>query len=227
MPSTVNWWVEICGVGSSFKELNQNITIMKTIKLLYMAVLCVAIALFSCSGEDGEQGIQGEQGIPGEQGIQGPQGEQGVPGEQGEPGEPGEDGNANVRRFNISLEGYSGSSFQVPMPSEVTAEDIDNSALFVYLERSGAYFPVPGMGPGGIFYMRMSYVPELIGVNFLDVPNFNAYGVNEGYFDSLVLIVAEANVVGKSSQESVMSELKAAGVDTSDYNAVAEYFGLE
>ena len=194
-----------------------------------MAVLCVAIALVSCSGEDGEQGLQGDPGPAGEQGIQGPQGEQGVPGEQGEPGEPGEDGNANVRRFNISLEGYSGSTFNIPFPNEVTAEDIDNSAFFFYVVRNDLKYPVPGLGPGGIFYVRVyfSVVENGIYLEFEDIPNFDAQVVSEGYLQELILIVAEANVVGKSSQESVMSQLKAAGVDTSDYYAVAEYFGLE
>lgn len=203
---------------------------MKAIKLLYMAMLCMAMALVSCSGEDGEQGLQGDQGPAGEQGIQGPQGsqgDQGEQGEQGEPGEPGEDGNANVRRFNISLEGYSGSTFQVPMPTEVTQADIDNSALFFYLEKGDAYFPLPGtLGPSR--YGAVRYVFDFIYIDFFNPSlDFATTPVQEGYYANLIVIVAESNIVGKNNQESLMNELKAAGVDTSDYHAMAKYFGLE
>ena len=148
---------------------------------------------------------------------------------QGEDGINGEDGNANVRRFNISLEGYSGSTFKIPFPDEVTEEDLDNSALFFYVVRDDIKYPVSGMGPGAFFYVRVyySFVENGIYLQFESVPDFNAQNVSEGYFQELIFIVAEANVVGKSSHTSVMSELKAAGVDTSDYHAVAEYFGLE
>lgn len=206
---------------------------MKAIKLLYMAVLCMAMALVSCSGEDGEQGLQGDQGPAGEQGIQGPQGpqgsqgDQGEQGEQGEPGEPGEDGNANVRRFNISLEGYSGSSFQVPMPIEVTQADIDNGAFFFYIEESGVFYPLPGL-LGINTFGSVRYLSDLIIIDFKNpTVDFNATFVQEGSYGNLILIVAEANIVGKNNQESMMNELKAAGVDTSDYHAMAKYFGLE
>ncbi|MFN3138175.1 MAG: hypothetical protein ACE37L_10850 [Allomuricauda sp.] len=47
---------------------------MKSLKLVCMAMLCMAVSLVSCSGEDGETGPQGPQGPQGEQGIQGQQG---------------------------------------------------------------------------------------------------------------------------------------------------------
>nr|WP_321415142.1 hypothetical protein [uncultured Allomuricauda sp.] len=200
---------------------------MKAIKLLYMAMLCMAMALVSCSGEDGEQGLQGDQGPAGEQGIQGPQGSQGDQGEQGEPGEPGEDGNANVRRFNISLEGYSGSTFQVPMPTEVTQADIDNNALFFYIENFEVFYPLPGL-LGFTTFGSVRYLSDLIIIDFKDPTlDFGSLFVQEGSYENLILFVVESNIVGKNNQESLMNELKAAGVDTSDYHAMAKYFGLE
>ncbi|MBW8243118.1 hypothetical protein K1F50_09930 [Muricauda oceani] len=216
-----------------------------------MALLCMAMILVSCSGEDGEQGLQGEQGNS-IKGDPGPPGEDGIScwdlngngaGDteedvnndgnfdaldcQGKDGINGEDGNANVRRFNISLEGYSGSTFNIPFPNEVTAEDIENSVFFFYILKDGGRYLVPGMGPGGNFYVR-AYYSNSIFLQFQQVPEFNAYVMPEGFLgDELIVIVAETNLVGKNNQESLMSELKAAGVDTSDYHAVAEYFGLE
>lgn len=55
---------------------------MKTLKNLLKsaAVILLTITMISCSGDDGEQGLQGP---PGEQGEQGPTGDQGPQGETG------------------------------------------------------------------------------------------------------------------------------------------------
>ncbi|GAB4513875.1 MAG: hypothetical protein Tsb004_21420 [Allomuricauda sp.] len=62
--------------------LIKKLTIMKSLKLIGLAVLCVAVSLVSCSGEDGEQGIQGKPGEPGADstvpGPQGPAGDDGI-----------------------------------------------------------------------------------------------------------------------------------------------------
>ncbi|NDV14517.1 hypothetical protein GO009_00640 [Muricauda sp. TY007] len=72
---------------------------MKSIRLFSMAMLCMAMVLVSCSGEDGEQGLQGKEG------PQGPQGEQG---DQGEQGEPGKDNPAKDFYFQNGYKGYEG-----------------------------------------------------------------------------------------------------------------------
>ncbi|WP_293297673.1 hypothetical protein [Allomuricauda sp.] len=71
---------------------------MKTVKLVSSAMLSMAIALVSCSGEDGEKGLQGDQGIQGPQGDQGPQ------------GEPGADSPTVDFYFQNGFKGYEGTS---------------------------------------------------------------------------------------------------------------------
>lgn len=205
---------------------------MKAIKLLYMAVLCFAMAIVSCSGEDGEQGLQGDQGPAGEQGIQGPkgeQGEQGIPGEQGEQGEqgelgePGEDGNANVTSFSIDVSGIGGDTFIIDLPEGIDTNPSQNALLFYLKNNQGAYVPIPGGIPfPKAGHCAISITATQVLITFFD--NDASYGFAAGYWQELIIIATE---VTNSGKQGYFKDLKNAGVDTSDYHAVAKYFGLE
>ena len=60
-------------------------------------IFVMAIALVSCTGDQGPVGPQGAQGVQGIQGIQGVQGEQGVQGDQGDQGNQGDQGEQGIQ----------------------------------------------------------------------------------------------------------------------------------
>ncbi len=65
---------------------------MKKMQLTGVALLCLAITMVSCSGDDGERGPVGPAGPQGEQGVQGPAGPAGADGANGVDGQDGVDG---------------------------------------------------------------------------------------------------------------------------------------
>ncbi|APQ16692.1 collagen-like protein [Maribacter hydrothermalis] len=206
-------------------------------------------------GPQGEQGIQGDQGPAGEDGedgegigIPGPQGEQGPAGENGTDGtngmdgtngtdgtngEDGEDGNANVATYTYDLSSESGSTIVVTAPV-LTQEVIDNDLILGYLlKRRHHYTPIPA--PIYAFGLNdNSDIAVEINLNrywmyFYEVGTENFKSVSAGQLDELKLVVIESNSTtsGKSSKENMVSRLKSAGVDTNDYYAVMDYFGLD
>ncbi|OBR39394.1 hypothetical protein A9200_17465 [Maribacter hydrothermalis] len=206
-------------------------------------------------GPQGEQGIQGDQGPAGEDGedgegigIPGPQGEQGPAGENGTDGtngmdgtngtdgtngEDGEDGNANVATYTYDLSSESGSTIVVTAPV-LTQEVIDNDLILGYLLKGGTtYTPIPA--PIYAFGLNdNSDIAVEINLNrywmyFYEVGTENFKSVSAGQLDELKLVVIESNSTtsGKSSKENMVSRLKSAGVDTNDYYAVMDYFGLD
>ena len=191
---------------------------MKALKLFSMAMLAMAITLVSCSGEDGETGPTGKQGEQGEQGAQGPQGEQ---------GEQGEAGNANVQRYDILVTDFTGSTLPFTIPTE---GDLSEYIFLFYLKNdANVFYSVPGPLNANARYTRLFYDEENGEgeVNFYSTSTDAEAIVAAGTFTVFRIIAIETMVGSKNSQESIMSELKSAGVDTSDYNQVAEYFGLE
>lgn len=88
---------------------------MKTIKLCGTAIFALAVLLVSCSGEDGEKGLQGEQGIQGEQGEQGVEGEQGL---------PGADSPTVDFYFQDGFKGYEGTQDVIITPNESINENL-------------------------------------------------------------------------------------------------------
>ena len=199
---------------------------MKTVKLFSVAILCcVAMNMVSCSGEDGErgpQGPQGEQGPPGANGLDGQDGDNGV------------DGNANVQAVSVNVDAWNGGKFfEFEMP--VAAEERANYAFLFYLEyiydsQFLARHSVPGSSYDGDFVVDVSYALTgeeegiLLFKDFQGVP----YAVAPGTYLNLIIIAVEISALeGKNGSTDVLAELKAAGVDTNDYDAVAAYFGLE
>lgn len=184
--------------------------IMKALKLFSMAMLAMAITLVSCSGEDGEQGIQGKQG---EQGEQGPQGEQ---------------GNANVQAFSFDISDEADYT-QLPFDVSDLLDDTTNYAYLYYIEyQDNIVISMPGnLGLGNGEYTTIA---NNVGSGDIVVQFFQSddtgWNVPGGLFTDVTIIAVELSNTSKNS-ENIMSELKSAGVDTSDYNAVAAYFGLK
>lgn len=226
---------------------------MKTVKLVCMAMMSMAMIMVSCSGEDGEQGIPGEDGTDGINGVDGADGADGADGiscwdlngngagdaeedvnNDGNfdaldcQGADGVDGNSNVNDYDFLLTEFTGPQFTVNLIEGSAFEgDINNYAFLYYIrDQPGNWISVPAP----ILDLYYSYVvlsPNAdITVRFYN--NDDTPWDTPGFFSLFRVVAIEFSTQGnKSAQEGVMSELKAAGVDTSDYNAVAEYFGLE
>ncbi|MCK0161071.1 hypothetical protein [Allomuricauda sp. F6463D] len=214
---------------------------MKSFKLVCMAMVSMAVILVSCSGEDGEKGQQGIAGDAGTDGISCWDLNGNGTGDANEDinedgnydamdcqGEQGVTGNANVQRWSVLLNGFSNSELDFPFP--IQAEEVNDYAYFFYLEsENGNIFPLPGSLISNLvhttLYINVS-VPQ-VEVSFWNSDNNSAYVVPDGLYVNFYVIAVELSQANKNSKESLMSELKTAGVDTSDYNAVADYFGLE
>lgn len=195
-----------------------------------MAMVSMAVILVSCSGSDGEIGPQGEQGEQGIQGPQGIQGEQGPQGETGEPGQDGTDGNANVVETGFDLTVFANYSTLQFVLSDLN--EIDNPQNFAYLfymdHSSGLRYSIPGHLFSNDYYARVyTNLPDGDGTLYLSFYDLNdtAYLIPGGEYTFLTIVAIELTNGAKSS-ENLIAELKAAGVDTSDYDAVAEYFNL-
>ena len=177
-------------------------------------MLAMSITLVSCSGEDGEQGIQGKQGDTGPTGPQGPQGEQ---------------GNANVFQAIYPIaDDFSSHFIQESLP--VNLEENPNYSFLFYLRNSvGVVFSVPGPLTANDYYSRVFYNENdgLFSINFYDYADDSAYEIPAGEYTDIIVIAIEYNAATfKSSNTNMLTQLKEAGVDTSDYNQVAAYFGL-
>ncbi|MAU14846.1 MAG: hypothetical protein CMH46_04825 [Muricauda sp.] len=183
---------------------------MKFLKLSCTVLLATAMVVVSCSGEDGEQGLQGLQGIPGTNGL---------------------NGNANVLRYDIAIpNSFHGPDFNFNIP--IDPQELPNYVIFMYLIRKVnglvAVFPIPGTiandDYGTYYYVESTGDATLVIYNLSDDSPEDSLA--PGTYDSVRIIAIESMNGSKSSHESLKAELKAAGVDTNDYYAVAEYFGL-
>ncbi len=187
---------------------------MKVLKLCSIAMLAMSITLVSCSGSDGETGPIGPAGPQGEQGEQGPQGEQ---------------GNANVQAFSFNI-GDEADYTQLPFDVSDLLDDTTNYAYLYYIEyQDNIVISMPGtlgLGNGEYATIANNAGSGDIVVQFFQSDD-TAWNVPGGLFTEVMIIAIELSNTSKNAQESIMSELKTAGVDTADYTAVAEYFGLK
>lgn len=211
-----------------------------------LLLLCTAMVLVSCSGEDGEQGPQGPAGIQGPQGPTGPQGpagqdgaagqdgmdgQAGADGADGTDGQDGVDGNANVQQYKISLADWPGGAIiEFSLPIDV--QDRSNYAFFYYLNNSSWIFSVPGRMLDGSYYSSVWLTVDTIdpdGYIFFNNSADNApYQVSAGTYNELIIVAVELNSMGaKVNGDNLLNSLKTAGIDVNDYHAVAAYFGLE
>jgi len=215
---------------------------MKLKKIFMLGCVAIATSLIvSCSGEDGEQGIQGE---PGENCWEAP----GVTdinndgkidisdclGQDGEQGESGTDGNANVQKLTWDLSQTPAGESSIPIiVPEFTPEVLQNNTLIAHLEISDDtdtfYFLLPGrvlaFGQDvGIYYTEEGLLLSL----------YNPDGtpgawpqVDGGASIILHITMVEINPDATAGKNSVANDLKKAGVDIANYHEVIEYYGLE
>ncbi|AWX46351.1 Collagen alpha-1(XIII) chain [Flagellimonas maritima] len=190
---------------------------MKTIKLLNIAMICMAMIFISCSGEDGEDGLQGNQGQPGIQGEKGDKGDTGLQ------GSPGEDGNANVVNITFDASAHTGNTFQ--MDSElITEASIIKDAYLFYIKSVGNFYSVPGIGPLAAYSTRSYIGTGSAFINFRSVDGTANYSVSEGEVEEVRMVIIEGNDVTPSGKSgNILDQFKKDGVDLNDYHAVMAY----
>lgn len=213
-----------------------------TIKLLGIACVMFGLLFTSCSGEDGDNGATGAQGVQGEQGIDGIQGAVGADG-TGADGADGADGNNNVTVTNYEL-GLTADYFMDIPISEVAfmrfdatfdtapfleAGNTDNDIVLYYVVTGGVSIPVPGTFDTSDFFAFME-ADNIIHLNIN--PPLSLASASK--LDSFKVVMIKStvaggtlNTAGKGSnggKAAVLSELKQAGVDVNDYEAVVSYY---
>ncbi len=172
---------------------------MKT-NLKFIMIALFTVALTSCSPEDGKDGVDG---MDGEQGI------------------PGQDGNANVKTFlfeNIPLEIGESDPFAIPA---INQDILDYGVVLGYIsDMDNIWFPLPYSFQGNetsIFYM---YEGALITTsNFALAAIDYRFVVIEGNPGT-----GGKNSEGRTSKQAIYAELKTAGVDINNYDAVVNYY---
>lgn len=173
---------------------------MKTnLKLLIIAFLAIMAA---CSPEDGKDGQDGAQGI------------------QGEPGQDGEDGNANITSYLFEYINLEPGRRTFPIPA-ITNDILQNGAVLGYSRNLyyNEWFPLP------INYQNGTYIKILL------IKEGNVEIESTSVFQQLHFrfVVIEGSAGNRSSKQSetIFKELKKAGIDINDYNAVANYYNLQ
>jgi len=187
--------------------------------------LITALLIFSCDGEDGMDGLNGIDGIDGSNGIDGTDGTNGV---------DGEDGNANVFASPWITadfpDAYSFSAASVTVTdSQLTQEVLNTYSILGYFsfdENYSSIYAIPFTEPLlRSFDMQMrAQVGEIIVTELGNLDTVGTIAPIDGFFRYILL--APSNT-GKSNNKNSIQSLKEAGVDTNDYYAVMDYFGLE
>ncbi|MFK7811492.1 MAG: hypothetical protein AB8B59_03305 [Maribacter sp.] len=194
-----------------------------TIKSILRIGLGLCLLISSCT-----KGDQGDQGIPGVTG------QDGIAGTNGTNGTDGEDGNANVIAsdwvsldFAASWDGNDEASFDIT-DSNITQEVIDSYALLGYTRFSSSTTTASAMP-----FISLGRQYEIN--NSMQVGAYSALAlVNDRVarpspptnHQVRYILIAPSNISGKSSMPS-LAKMKKDGVNTNDYTAVMDYFGLD
>ncbi|MFD2551764.1 collagen-like protein [Bizionia sediminis] len=198
---------------------------MKTHSKTKFVILALLVAFsFSCSPEDGATGPQGPPGADGTNGTNG------ADGADGTNGADGADGNANVQTFIFDTSAESGSLIVLMVP-EITQDVLDNDVILSYFKpaNSSLYYPMPGGGYSARYITRPYY---RVGQFYISFHNWDGTDYSLPVGDILemkiILIESSSNKPGEANQgkQKIYNELRQAGVDINDYQAVSDYYGL-
>ncbi len=169
------------------------------------AILMLPVLLLSCTGKDGAMGPAG------------PAGNDGV---------NGTNGNATVITYQFGSR--TTTTGNIDYPFSATQQLVDSSLILAYYnpstEASTAWYPVPGLGSGGMYMTRgmwyqtsaspSSYLYRV----FLLTPSGSGPYTSSVTLTKLKIIIAPA---------SIITVLASAGsLNLSDYGAVARYLNV-
>ncbi len=179
------------------------------------------------TGPQGPVGPQGPQGIQGPIGIQGPAGTDGAPGATGATGPMG---NANVTLYTYGSMVFSSSHLLV-MPN-ISKETIDNSIILAYYspdpEPIDTWYPMPGFGPVGTYFVRTYWFPLGTGYAYaikLLNPDGTVYTATEMFRAVRIFVIPASNVIPASRQQPDL--IKNLPFNANNYTEAAKYFGIK
>ena len=203
------------------------------------------------AGADGlNGGANGQDGTDGADGVNGQDGADGVDGQDGADGLDGEDGNANVRSFRFQRPSWTTSSENFGIANlklpEVTYDIVNSGVILGYLN-----FGERSTGTSGYILtpITSTHISRYAGRWTLGSKPFPGSGsfqfriaredtTSSGdlppiYFAKVILIepsekpkTINGNGKTTSSRQSILNELRTAGVDIKNYDEVAKYYGL-
>lgn len=160
---------------------------------------------------------------------------QGADGTDGADGTNGTDGNANVQSLDIDISSWAGGT-NIPFDIPIDAEVRPNYAFLFYMQfkegQGNVIHPVPGINPlsttitNEVYYKNDVASPNAY-IYFVNTSDGSAFNFPGDLYERIIIVAIEKSTSGnKSAQESLITELKVAGIDMNDYHAVVEYFGL-
>ncbi|MEM9361405.1 MAG: hypothetical protein AAGA43_02170 [Bacteroidota bacterium] len=185
---------------------------MKTKIRIFISMLIVIALGIGCSAEDGMDGAQGPAGMDGQNGID------------------GVDGNANVfaSEWLEVPESFTNISAVLNettfLASEITQTVMDSGIILVYGRvNDEIILPIPFQFEDESYYFALN-PGELIlgGESISNSLQFFALFQDLRY----VIVPSNSTTTGKNSSQSILEDFKEGGIDTSDYYAVMDYYGL-
>ena len=195
------------------KTFKTTITTMK----YFMMALLISLSV-SCTGEDGMDGSDGMDGIAGQDGV------------DGQDGQDGQDGNANVQNITFDATSFEG-TFDSVQISEITADVLANDVVLAYLEfgsNSDIWFPAPCPADSFQFdhAVDVNYNVGEVTFDYSDGEGNNV-DITAGTLGRGRVVIIESTISSRTiTQQSVLVELRNAGVDIRDYHAVCDYFNI-
>ena len=153
-------------------------------------------------------------------------GAEGPQGEQGPPGVPGEDGNANVDLYIFDGHDFSTSSTAARHVDDVSETEMKESAWLMYLVINNIFYQMPGPG-WNAFSTYRSFVFWSNSMQLVVLEINRTDGSGETYDEIRVIRIAASDVKDNRAPSAPEQSLIPAHLDTSDYHAVVEYFGLD
>ena len=147
-------------------------------------------------------------------------------GPEGPQGSPGEDGNADVDLYIFGAHNFSTSPTAVLHVDDVTQIEKKESAWLIYLVINNIFYQMPGPG-WNAFSTYRSFVFWSNSMQLVVLEIIRTDGNGEGYDEIRVIRIGASDVKDLSTVSAPVQSLVPDHLDTSDYHAVVEYYGLD
>jgi hypothetical protein len=175
------------------------------------AGLTLLVAISACEGPMGPEGPPGPAGVAGEEGPEGP---------------PGADGNANVSLYIFGEHNFATSALVSHLVPDVTESEMKESAWLIYLVIDNIFYQMPGPGWNAFSqYRSFVFWSNAQGRPVVEVTRTG--GTGETYDEIRVFRIAANHVNDATTSAASTQSLIPVHLDTSDYRAVAAFFGMD
>lgn len=150
---------------------------------------------------------------------------------KGADGEDGADGNANVTLIEVNVLDFSGSNWDINIDPEVTP--LSDYVYLTFIRRDTNWYDVPGNlsieVPNNVYCRRfINANGDILSIRFYSVEDNFLFAVPQGSFDTLRIFAIAVNPnQAKGAKQAILDDMKADGIDISNYYEVARYFGYD